>query len=211
MGTPRGAIASSILMNQLLSRPAGVILASGLSRRFGERNKLLVPVAGEACVRLVARAYVHAGLRPVLAVVGHQAREISDALADLPVHCVANPDYELGMSRSLVRGVGALPPATPAAVIGVADQPFLTLAIIERIVEAWQSTGAPIVVPVYGDQRGNPVLFARRFFPELRAVEGDKGGRSVVQRHETEVAEVHIDEVRAGMDIDTLEDYQRLS
>lgn len=185
----------------------GVILASGLSQRFGPRNKLLVPLRGTPIVVHTAQAYVEAGLRPVIVVVGHDAEGVKAALSPLPVIAVHNPDFAQGQSRSLVHGVHALPASCPAAVIGVADQPFLSSGVIQRLVEMWQQSCSPLIVPRYDGRRGNPVLFDRILFPELLAVTGDQGGRPVVERHRAQVLWIEVPDARPGVDIDTAEDY----
>src|SRR5207302_10081521 len=106
---------------QLIS---GILLAAGLSSRFG-RQKLLEPWRGEALVRRAARSFLEAGLAPVIAVVSGD-RHLADALAGLPVTIETNPQPERGINTSIRIGVGALPRATTAALIGVADQPLLT-------------------------------------------------------------------------------------
>ncbi len=90
------------------------------------------------------------------------------------------------------------------------DQPFVTPAILGRIVAEWRSSGAAIVAPVYAGQRGNPVLFARAVFPELLAIVGDQGARGVLAADPSRIRPVHFDDDRPLADIDTPEDYARL-
>ncbi len=193
------------------SSPAAIILASGMSRRFRGSNKLLLPAGGIPLVRRVVQAYVAESVTPVYVVVGFEADQVVTALSGLPVNPVWNPHYALGQSRALVRGIQALPASTGAVLIGVADQPYLTAGVIRAIVDRFRTTDAPIVAPRYDGQRGNPVLFRADLFPELLAVEGDEGGRSVIGRHAPEVEWVDFDDGTIGVDIDTgeEEDYLR--
>lgn len=181
---------------------AGVVLASGLSRRFGGRNKLLADIDGRPMVHRTVSAYVDAGLSPVVVVVGHDAGDVAAALGDLPVDLIHNPDFAQGQSRALVRGVGAIDGKVDAAVIGVADQPWLNSETIRLLTRAWEETRAPIVVPVYGGQRGNPVLFSGELFSELLEVTGDTGGRPVLQRHRERAVWVEIADTDQGRDVD---------
>lgn len=192
------------------AKVAGVILASGMSQRFGEANKLLVPIDGIPVITRTVSAYVAAGLSPTVVVVGFDSTEVIHALASLPVDIVHNARFAEGQSRALVAGVQALPPDIAAVVIGVGDQPLLSRQLIQALVDRWRSTRASIIVPRYGGQRGNPTLFARSLFGELLEVTGDQGGRNVIQRHSASVSQVDWPDARIGADIDTVEEYQAL-
>ncbi len=65
-------------------KAAAVLLAAGLSRRMGERNKLLIEIGGEPLVRRTAKVYLAAGV-DVHAVLGFEAREVRAALEGLPI------------------------------------------------------------------------------------------------------------------------------
>lgn len=189
---------------------AGVVLASGTSSRFGAANKLLVPIQGVPVVVRTVTAYLAARLSPVVVVVGHDAGAIEASLSHLSVRFVGNPNYEKGMSRSLVKGVLAVNDAR-AAVIGVADQPLLSSPVICAMVDLYRDSGAAIVVPRYGQLPGNPVLFDRTLYPELLQVEGDVGGRKVVEAHMKDVVWLEVDDERLRLDIDTQADLEALS
>jgi molybdenum cofactor cytidylyltransferase len=185
---------------------AGIVLASGMSTRFGDSNKLLARVGRVPVVERTVHAYVDAGLEPLLVVVGFGAREIEQVLHTFPCRCVFNPEFHLGQSRALVRGVRELPEGIDAAVIGVADQPFLTREIVRSLVDRFTVDRSLLVAPRYAGGSGNPVLFDRRLFPELMEAQGDLGGRTVVQRHRASITWVDVDDDRAARDVDTLAD-----
>ena len=174
-----------------------------MSSRFG-RQKLLEAWRGEPLVRLAARRLLEAGLDPVVVVASEDAR-FADVLAGLAVQVMGNPAPDLGISRSIGIGLEALPAGSPAALIAVADQPYLTAQALAELVRAFLP--GRIVVPRYGTHRGNPPIFDRRFFPELLALEGDRGGQGVVGAHPEAVLEA---DLAAGMgaDIDRPEDWQ---
>jgi molybdenum cofactor cytidylyltransferase len=179
-----------------------VLLAAGLSSRFG-RQKLLEAWEGEPLVRRAAQTFLLAGLSPVVAVVASDDR-FREALRGLDLVAVENLRPELGMSRSIALGVAALPPAVDAALVGVADQPYLTAEAIADLCRAF--TPGHIVVPRYGDHRGNPPIFDRRFFAELVRFRGDRGGQAMISAHPDAVVEVELQE-RMGTDLDRAEDW----
>jgi molybdenum cofactor cytidylyltransferase len=127
-----------------------------------------------------------------------------DALAGLPLMMVENAHPEDGISSSIAIGLHALPEATSAALIGVADQPNLSAEAVEELVHAYSA--GRIVVPRFGDHRGNPPVFDRRFFAELIELRGDRGGQIVVNAHPEAVIEVSLAEA-IGDDVDRPEDW----
>lgn len=163
------------------ARVAGVLLAAGTSARFGDDNKLLATLDGEPLVRHAARALVDASVAPVVVVVGHEADRVRDALAGLDLRFVANNAYAEGQSTSVRAGIGALDDAVDAAVIALGDMPFVDPDTVGTLVAAYEAGVGDAVAAAHDGQRGNPVLFDRRFFADLAAVAGDIGGRQVLR------------------------------
>ena len=93
----------------------------------------------------------------------------------------------------------------------LADQPAVSPAVVRLLIDTYRDTRAPIVAPVYGGRRGNPVLFDRCTFGSLRRVAGDQGGRQVIASGEFEVALIEVDDRAVLMDIDRHEDLSVLS
>jgi molybdenum cofactor cytidylyltransferase len=189
---------------------AAVILAAGASSRMG-RPKQLLDWNGKALVRVVAEHALAAGFDPIVVVLGAHTAQVREALAGLPLQCVSNSDYHQGQSTSLRAGVAALPTHIAAALVLLGDQPFVTPAIMRVLVQRWHEEHSQIVVPLYQGQRGNPVLFGRAVFAELMAVSGDQGARALIQSNPARVTHVHFEDTRPLEDIDTIEDYTRLT
>ncbi|GLK78174.1 4-diphosphocytidyl-2C-methyl-D-erythritol kinase [Methylopila jiangsuensis] len=188
------------------ARIAGIVLAAGRSRRMGGPNKLLETVDGRPMARHAAEAAVAAGLSEVVVVVGHQREQVMAALDGLPVRFVANPDFADGLSTSLRAGLAALAPGTDAALVALGDMPRVGPDLIRRLVAAFDpAAGAHAVLPVHDGARGNPVLWGRRFFPELMAVTGDVGGRALIGPNADWVREVEIADAAPVTDVDTPE------
>jgi molybdenum cofactor cytidylyltransferase len=193
---------------QAPSRPrvAAVILAAGQSRRMGPSNKLLADVAGKPMVVHVADAVQSSQARPVLAVVGHQADAVRAALAGHDIMFIDNPDYDEGISGSLKHGLRALPRGIDGAIICLGDMPRVTATQIDRLVAAFNPVeGRAICVPTFNGKRGNPVLFARRFFEEMESVSGDVGARHLIGEAPELVCEVAMEDRGVLLDIDTPE------
>lgn len=164
---------------------AGVVLAAGSARRMGT-NKVLLELEGESLLRRVARRALEAGLDPVVVVLGHEADRARAELHDLACTTVHNPDHARGIATSLSAGVRALPAEAGAAVVLLADMPFVDAAMIRAVVARHGETGAPVVSSRYGEVSAPPTLYHRALFPEITGGEGE--GREVVRRHRGEAA-----------------------
>lgn len=155
---------------------AGVVLAAGGSKRYGQPKQLL-PWEGEPLVHRAARLGLESGLNPVVVVTGFAAPDVRAALKDLPIKTITNRDWTAGQSTSVAAGIRALPPETRGAVFILADQPRMTTGLLDALVELHARTSAPIIAPRVKGQRANPVLFDSAIFPHLLELEGDVGGR----------------------------------
>jgi molybdenum cofactor cytidylyltransferase len=191
---------------------AALVLAGGRSTRYGVRNKLLEPLDGVPLVVRSARAALASRAAPVIVVTGHEADAVAAALADLDVRIVHNPDFADGLSTSLRTGLAAVPPDADGAIVTLGDMPRIEARHLDRLIAAFSpKEGRGIVVPVHLGKRGNPVLFARAYFQELLAIEGDTGARHIIAASASEVAEVDLATDAIFLDIDTPEALARAS
>ena len=182
------------------------MLAAGRSTRMGGPNKLLAEIAHRPLVRIVVEEALASRAKPVIVVVGHQRAEVEKALAGLPVHLVHNPDFAQGLGTSLKAGIAAVPADADGAIICLGDMPQVDASLIDRLIGAFDPDGgALIVMPTVEGKRGNPVLWSRRFFPDLMAIEGDVGARHFIGRYSEAVVEVPLEGKAALVDVDTPE------
>ena len=187
-------------------RIAAVVLAAGRSTRMRGPNKLLAEIARRPLVRIVADEALASRADPVIIVAGHQRAEVEKALAGLRVRIVHNPDFAEGLGTSLRAGIAAVPADSDAAIVCLGDMPRVDAALMNRLIAVFDpDRGALVVVPTFEGKRGNPVLWSRRFFPDLMAIEGDVGARHLIGRYSEAVAEVTVEGKAALIDVDTPE------
>ncbi len=185
---------------------AAVLLAAGLSRRMGERNKLLIEIGGEPLVRRTAKVYLAAGVK-VHAVLGHDAEMVRAALAGLPVSFVTNSHYEEGQQSSVRAGVESLAEGYGAILVALADQAALTPADIASLLAAFARCGGNrIAVPYFRGHRGNPVAFPARLIAEMRAAGKNAASRTFIDDNPGLVEQYETGHDRFIIDIDTPED-----
>ena len=187
-------------------RIAGIVLAAGRSTRMGGPNKLLAQIRGKPLVRIAVEQALASRAKPVIVVTGHEREKVEAALAGLPVRFVHNPDFATGLGSSLKVGVSAVPEDADGVVVCLADMPQVDAALIDRLIAAFDpEKGALAAIPTFDGKRGNPVLWSRRFFPELMAIEGDVGARHLIGRYPEAVVEVPVTSKAAMLDVDTPE------
>lgn len=183
-------------------QPAAIILAAGRSARMGARNKLTEDVGGVAMVRRVADAALASKAGFVVVVTGHEAAEVRHALEGLSVKFVHNAAYADGLSTSLRAGLDALPQETDAALVLLGDMPLVSAEDCDGVLAGLSREGALIAIATDDGGRGNPVAWSSRLFPELRATEGDAGGRALMSRYADNIVSVEIG-AGASTDADT--------
>jgi molybdenum cofactor cytidylyltransferase len=200
----RNADAEAPVKMPRAARIAGIVLAGGMSSRMGS-NKLLADVAGMPLVRRTVMAAAASELSPVIVVTGNEPEKTRAALKGLDVVFAHNPDYAAGLSTSLRAGLTAIPDSADGAMVLLGDMPEISPALIARLIAAFSpEEGRAIVVATANARRGNPVLWARRYFSEMEQITGDTGAKHLIAVHEEMVCEVEADD-SAFHDIDTPE------
>lgn len=163
--------------------PAGIVLAAGMSRRFGA-NKLLAPLHGKPLIRVVLEAALASRLARLFVVLGHESDRVRGAIGDLAdddrLEIVINADYADGQGGSVAAGLRAAMVNFTAAMFLMGDQPWLDRQIIDALIDAFQASEKDICYPSHQGRRRNPVIFGARFFPQILALTGDAGARALI-------------------------------
>jgi molybdenum cofactor cytidylyltransferase len=184
-------------------RIAALLLAAGQSSRMGS-NKLLAEIDGRPMVARVAQRLLSSHARPIVAVLGNQADRVDAALGKLPVERVRNPAFAEGLSSSLKAGLAALPEDVDGVIVCLGDMPLVAGRDLDRLIAAFNPLeGRAIIVPTRRGKRGNPVLWAKRFIPEMAELAGDVGAKHLIGEHAELVCEVEMDSDGVLVDIDT--------
>jgi molybdenum cofactor cytidylyltransferase len=188
-------------------RVAALVLAAGASRRMQGRNKLLCEIGGVTMIERAVRCAVESACSQVVVVTGWQAERVEAALQAVPapklVTAVRNPQYATGLSSSLRCGLAALPDTLDAALVQLADMPWIEAAHIDRLIDAFDPRRPAIVAPWRDGRRGQPVLWPKDFFPALGALSGDTGARGLLERYAGSVRTVPFDTEAIFQDVDT--------
>lgn len=187
---------------------SGILLAAGLSSRMGEPKQLL-RFGESTIVETVVDSMLGAKFDEVIVVVGHCAAAIQEQLRTRPVRIVLNANYREGMLTSAQAGIRALERSEAFALMLV-DQPLITTALINQVVNAYVQTDKGIALPSYNYKRGHPVVFHQRYAREILALDSESGGvRTLFKKYDNDIHYVPVDTDRVLRDIDYQEDYER--
>jgi molybdenum cofactor cytidylyltransferase len=186
---------------------SAILLAAGESRRMGDFKQLL-PLRGKTFVECCVDQLLATSLDEVIVVTGHRHLEVQQALAGRPVRFAFNPDYQSGMSSSILCGVRALNDSTSAILIALADQPQIQASLISKVIAAYQTERPLLVVPVYADRRGHPIILDARLRDEILALDPAQGLRQVVQAHKDQALFLELMNDAILLDFDYPQDYQ---
>ncbi len=184
------------------NRVAALVLAAGSSKRAGETNKLLYPFKDKTLVGAVIETVLKSSVMTSLVVTGHQRERVEEAIKQYDIEVCHSVKYSSGMAHSLAMGISRLQ-TYDAVLVCLADMPHVSTDVINKIVASADGAKNKIVVPVYNQQRGNPVLIGRTFFDSLLQHEGDSGARYLIQQYPDQVIEVEVDTDSVLRDYDT--------
>lgn len=194
-------------------RPAAavscIILAAGLSSRMGQ-DKLRLKLGDKTVLEQTIDNIVKAGLKEIIVVT---RPEINFPILAEKYNCriIENPHYKSGLSSSLKAGLLAVKNETQGVIFALGDQPLISVDTIKLLVNRYRNNLKLITCPHYRGQRGNPIIFDRRTWPDLLQVSGDQGGRALFHTvAPSEIDQVDTEDPAVVMDLDTPEDYQNL-
>ena len=197
---------SLIRTNPDFEKIHAVILAGGQSKRMGTKNKLLVPINGKPMIALTVETIIASKASSVAAVTGFEHQKIQEAIKNSNIEFIHNKNFQNGISSSVVTAIKSAPEDCSAILIGLGDMPKITVSHINKLIDAYNPLeGRAICVPTWKGKRGNPVLWARRFFPEMLQLKGDFGAKELMGKYAELVVEVEMNDNGIIIDIDSPE------
>jgi molybdenum cofactor cytidylyltransferase len=195
-----------MLPNSCTAMISAILLAAGESNRMGQ-PKQLMPFDQSTIVERTIDNLLNSAVSETIVVLGYREQDVRKTIADQPVKIAINPDYQQGMSASIIAGLKQVDKRAQAVLIALGDQPFVDSQTINTLVEAFIANNRGIIIPVYQGRRGNPVIFAIKYKDELWNLKGDIGGREIINHHPDDVLEVAVNCEGVLLDIDTAENY----
>ena len=185
-----------------------IILAAGSSRRMGTQ-KLLLPYGESTIIETVIRNVKDSGVDHIVVVLGASEKEVRETTSHLEVDYCVNRDFDQGMLSSVLCGIRSLPDSAGAALIYLGDQPGISPDVTDAILQAYDEELKGIVIPVFDNRRGHPLLVDMKYRSEVEKLDLEKGLRTLMHHFPEDVLEVEVEVPGILVDIDTREDYQK--
>ena len=183
-----------------------VVLAAGQSSRFGKTKQLEKYQGIPLVTRSVRLGEAVCGSNTVL-VAGNDWQRVTDICAPLAGFFVVNPRFADGLASSIECGIRSVAEVADAVMLLLADQPLITSAHLQVLLDTWQSSRESIVASAYAGTTGPPVIFPRRDFADLIRLSGDRGARSMIDANRERVKVIVFEP--AALDIDRQSDLKR--
>jgi len=187
---------------------SAIVLAAGESKRMGTQ-KLLLPFSGDTVVGHIVHQIVKSQIDQVWVVTGCDQEGVQKTLSDKPVSFAHNPDYARGMLSSVRCDIKALSQTSDACMAVLGDQPSLTSALINELIQAFHATPLGLVVPSYEGRRGHPLLVSSIYFEEILSRFDDVGLRGLLHVYPDQVKEHPVSSDIVLSDMDYPSDYLR--
>lgn len=194
---------------------AGIYLAAGQSRRMGV-SKVSLKLTQEVSLGSVALSELdRCNLEPLVVVVrADDTLEWLPPVSEMPSTrrtetCLT---AHLGLSFSLRCGLNAVLPLQPDAVlVALADQPFITTALVNRLIQTFeQSPEVDYVASVNNGSAMPPALFSKNLFPVLQGLDGDRGAAGILRSTDYKGIVLEAESAHPFMDVDTNEDFDEV-
>ena len=190
---------------------SSIILAAGMSKRMQIGNKLLLKVKNKTILERTLDNIVSNKFANISVVLGHQSILINDLLKNYKVNIYYNNRYKEGISSSIVKGVTKIEKTSDGIMICLGDMPEISKNIYNKILNVFQKTyknGLPlIVIPIHNKVQGNPILFSKYFFNDLKKLEGDIGAKKLILKNKKYIKKINISIKSILNDVDNVESY----
>jgi len=185
-----------------------IILAAGESKRMGS-PKMLLPFKGRSMIENVISNVSKSKADEIIVVLGAYFDELSLLMKRLEVSYCFNDNYMKGMLSSVQCGFNNLPPDYKAALVFQGDQPLIPPAAVDRVIDEYFRSGKGIIVPVFKNRKGHPLLVDKKYKDEIEKLLPEEGLHSLLDKFAHDLLEVETEEPGILKDFDTYDEYRK--
>jgi molybdenum cofactor cytidylyltransferase len=185
---------------------SAILLAAGSSRRMGQ-SKQLLPLEGKLIIEHCLDGIIRAGISDIVVVLGRNSGILSKALGSQPVKIAFNAALDSEMADSVRVGLSSVEGSASGILVSLSDHPLVSPETVKTLVNLHAATPDKILIPGYSGRKGHPVLFPRSVIDEIFS---SGTLRDIVAKEPARTQIVEITDEGVIIDIDTMEDYNRV-
>jgi len=185
---------------------SAILLAAGESKRMNGENKLTKKIKGSPLIKYSVKNIMESSVDEIIIITGHKANDIKNSInEDRKIKFVFNNDYKTGMASSIKVGLNNLSEKTQAFFICLGDMPMINKDIYNQLIKKLKNKD--IVVPIYKNQQGNPVLFSISMKNEIMNIEGDNGAKKILEKNRNKIFNLKINDEGVLKNFNTINNF----
>jgi molybdenum cofactor cytidylyltransferase len=195
-------------MNSEKKEIAAIILAAGEGQRIGQ-NKALLKLRGASFLEVIAENLKKLDFDKIYVVGGSQWSEVRLEAIRLGINFVLNKNWEQGQFSSLKSALSVLNSEIGGALVTLVDHPFVAPGTYKHLLETWQKFTNRIVIPVYDNRRGHPIIITQHIIRESLESSEENNLKELIKNHERMVIRLKVNDPGILQDIDTQDDFDK--
>ena len=181
---------------------SAILLTAGQSKRMRGQNKLTKKINGLPLIKYSIKNILASKVDEVIVVLGYQKNIIKKIIGDnKKIKFIFNDNFKSGMASSIKVGLKHLSKKTLAFFICLGDMPMVNKNIYNKLIKSRKNK--KIVIPVYNNQKGNPVLFSKSMKKKIINIHGDVGAKKIIESIKNNVKIVKIKSKSVILDFNT--------
>ncbi|WP_212006218.1 NTP transferase domain-containing protein [Chitinophaga sp. HK235] len=187
-----------------------IILAAGASQRLGTPKQQVI-YQQQSLLQRITDTALTIDAEPVVVVLGAYADNIGPDIAGSGADIIVNTNWHTGMGSTIQTGLSHLLRVydnVSDVLLLLCDQPFITTHLLRELISTHHQQHDNITACAYGNTIGTPVLFHKKYFPQLMALSGQEGAKKIILQHPDEVTTIPFP--NGIIDIDTPDDLHKL-
>jgi len=198
---------------------SAIMLAGGQSSRMNGENKLIKEIEGIPLIKHSIKNILASGVDEVIIVLGFEKEIVEKCIEEnKKIKCVYNKNYKTGIASSIKTGLINISKNSEAFFICLGDMPKVNQNVYNKMIKVrykYNKKLKPqykkeIFIPTYEGQKGNPILFSKFFKEKIMQINGDVGGKKILELNKNKILNILFNTNSVILDFDTQDSFNLL-
>jgi len=185
---------------------SAILLAAGQSKRMNGENKLVKKIQNLPLINHSVKNILASSIDELIIVLGHQEKIIKNLIENnKKIKFVFNKNFESGMASSIITGLNSLSENTENFFVCLGDMPMVDKNIYNQLIA--NKKNKEIIVPIYKNEQGNPVLFSKSMKKEIMTIKGDAGAKKILDLNKDKTTYIETNDFSVTQNFNTVKDF----